>query len=216
MGDEDRVAGVDGCRGGWIIATTSGVRVSAQLEVAGVTHMGVDMPIGLSDSKPRVCDIEARKFLGRGGGSSVFPAPPRAILGRVDYRTALDIARSTTGRGISKQTFNITAKVAELDCLIRSGTDCEIVEVHPECSFRMLNSGEPLPSKKTAAGQEVRRHLLGAHFDVPSSAPRGAASDDVLDAFAVLWSTIRFRSGVHREFGDGQLDDCGIPMRIVC
>jgi hypothetical protein len=38
----------------------------------------------------------------------------------------------------------------------------------------------------------------------------------VLDAFAVLWSTMRFRSGVHREFGDGQLDDCGIPMRIVC
>jgi predicted RNase H-like nuclease len=147
--------------------------------------MGVDMPIGLGDAAPRVCDIEARKFLGR-SRSSVFPAPPRAILGCEDYRTALDIARSTTGRGISKQSFNITAKVAELDRLVQSRTACEIVEVHPECSFLTLNS------------------------------PRGAASDDVLDAYAVLWSTMRFRSGEHREFGDGRLDNCGIPMRIVC
>jgi len=176
--------------------------------------MGVDMPIGLSDAGPRVCDIEARKFLGR-DGSSVFPAPPRAILGCVDYRTALDVARSTTGRGISKQTFNITAKVAELDWLIQSGTDCEIVEAHPECSFRTLNAGEPLPSKKTALGQELRRQLLAAHFDLPPP-PRGAAPDDVLDAYAVLWSTMRFRSDVHRQFGDGQLDDRGIPMRIIC
>ena len=214
MSDADRVAGVDGCRGGWIIATTAGVRVSARLDADDVTHMGVDMPIGLSNAGPRVCDIEARKFLGR-GGSSVFPAPPRSILGCVDYRTALDIARSTTGRGISKQTFNITAKVAELDWLIQSGTNCEIVEVHPECSFRTLNSGEPLPPKKTGSGQELRRGLLAAHFDLPPT-PRGAASDDLLDAYAVLWSTMRFRSDVHRQFGDGQLDERGIPMRIIC
>jgi predicted RNase H-like nuclease len=177
--------------------------------------MGVDMPIGLSDAAPRVCDIEARKFLGR-SRSSVFPAPPRAILGCEDYRTALDIARSTTGRGISKQTFNITAKVAELDRLVQSRTACEIVEVHPECSFLTLNSGDPLPTKKTARGQQLRRQLLAAHFDLPAAAPGGAASDDVLDAYAVLWSTMRFRSGEHREFGDGRLDNCGIPMRIVC
>jgi len=177
--------------------------------------MGVDMPIGLSDAARRACDIAARKFLGR-GGSSVFPAPPRAILECDDYQTALAIARSTTGRGISKQTFNITAKVAELDRLVRSAVGCEIVEVHPECSFRTLNAGEPLPSKKTAAGQGLRRELLGEHFDLPTAAPPGAAMDDVLDAYAVLWSTMRFRSGVHRQFGDGQLDERGIPMRIVC
>jgi len=215
MVDADLVAGIDGCRGGWVIATPAGVRVSAHLDLDHVTHVGVDMPIGLSDASPRACDIEARKFLGR-GGSSVFAAPPLAILDCLDYRTALAVARSTTGRGISKQTFNLTAKVAELDRLIRSGGHCEIVEVHPECSFRVLNSGEPLPPKKTAAGQGLRRQLLSAHFDLPSVTPRGAAWDDVLDAYAVLWSTIRFRAGEHRQFGDGQLDDCGIEMRIIC
>src|SRR5262249_41891331 len=121
MTDEDRVVGVDGCRAGWVIATTAGVDARARLDVDDVTLMGVDMPIGLSDAAPRACDIAARKFLGK-GGSSVFPAPPRAILDCVDYGTALAIARSSTGRGISKQTFNITTKVAELDRLIRSGT----------------------------------------------------------------------------------------------
>jgi len=215
MVDEDRVVGIDGCRGGWLIATAKAVRVSARLELEDVTHVGVDMPIGLSDAAPRACDMAARKFLGR-AGSSVFPAPPRAILDCVEYATALDIARTMTGRGISRQTFNITAKVAELDRLIRSGTAWEFVEVHPECSFLTLNAGHPLPTKKTAAGQELRRRLLGEHFDLPATAPRGAAMDDVLDAYAVLWSTMRFRSGVHREFGDGQMDERGIAMRIVC
>jgi predicted RNase H-like nuclease len=91
--------------------------VSAQLDLSDFTLAGVDMPIGLSDAAPRACDVAARKFLGR-GASSVFSAPPRAILQCADYRAALALARSTTGRGITKQTFNITPKVAELDRLI--------------------------------------------------------------------------------------------------
>jgi len=189
--------------------------VSAQLDLDDLALAGIDMPIGLSDTAPRACDIAARKFLGR-GASSVFPAPPRAILQCTDYRTALALARSTTGRGITMQTFNITPKVAELDRLITSGSACRVVEVHPECSFRILNAERPLPPKKTAAGQGIRRQLLAAHFDLPTSSPRGAALHDVLDAYAVLWSTLRFSSNEHRLFGNGQPDDLGIPMRIVC
>jgi len=215
MLDEDRVAGIDGCSSGWLIATTTGVCVSAALDLTDLALAGIDMPIGLSDGAPRACDIAARKFLGR-GGSSVFPAPPRAILHCADYRTALDLARTTTGRGISKQTFNITAKVAEVDCLVGAGGGCRIVEVHPECSFRALNSGEVLPSKKTAAGQDIRRRLLAQHFDLPTKAPRGAALHDMLDAYAVLWSTMRLERNEHQLFGDGHLDERGISMFIVC
>jgi predicted RNase H-like nuclease len=215
MSDEDGLAGIDGCRAGWLVATTAGVRVSARLDLDDVTLAGVDMPIGLSDGSPRVCDIAARKFLGR-GGSSVFPAPPRAILNCADYAAALDVARSATGRGISRQTFHISAKVAEVDRLIQSGVNCCLVEVHPECSFRVLNSGEVLPPKKTVAGLDKRRQLLRHHFDVPTTAPRGAALHDMLDAYAVLWSTMRFVSNEHQVFGDGQVDERGIVMCIVC
>ena len=215
MGDTKRTVGIDGCAAGWIVASIDRVIVVPKLRVDEFELIGIDMPIGLVDGPPRACDIAARKFLGR-AGSSVFPAPPRAALSHTDYRAALAAARSATGRGISKQTFNIMPKIAELDSLIDLTNQHTIVEVHPECAFKTLNEGRALPSKKTAAGQDLRRRLLVQHFDVPATAPRGAATDDLLDAYAVLWSAQRFRSGVHRQFGDGQHDERGIEMRIVC
>ncbi|MEY2582990.1 MAG: hypothetical protein QOE09_2839 [Ilumatobacteraceae bacterium] len=215
MGDTTNIAGIDGCRGGWIIASTEGVRVVAELTLVGLDLAGIDMPIGLIDGPPRTCDVEARRYLGP-RGSSVFPAPPRAALGCGDYKAALAIARVATARGISKQTFNIMRKIAELDRLIGESDESRVIEVHPECAFLALNSGEHLPSKKTAAGQAVRRHLLADHFDLPASVPPGAAPDDMLDAYAVLWSTLRFSRGDHVVFGDGQRDERGIEMRIIC
>jgi predicted RNase H-like nuclease len=215
MGDMKHTAGVDGCAAGWIIATVDRVVVIPELRLDEFELIGVDMPIGLVDGPPRACDIAARKFLGR-AGSSVFPAPPRAALAHTDYRAALAAARSATGRGISKQTFNLMPKIAQLDRLIDPTNHHMVVEVHPECSFKILNEGEGLPSKKTAAGQDLRRRLLADQFHVPAKPPRGAAVDDLLDAYAVLWSVQRYRRGVHRAFGDGQRDERGIEMRIVC
>ena len=215
MGDTDEIAGIDGCRAGWIVATLGGVAVVPTLHLERFTLVGIDMPIGLIDGPPRACDLEARKFLGR-AGSSVFPAPPRAALQHSDYRAALAAARAATGRGISKQTFNIMAKVTELDALIQRSDQHRIIEVHPECAFTTLNDGTPLPSKKTAEGRRLRRQLLARHFHVPPRAPAGAAPDDLLDAYAVLWSAQRYRRGEHRVFGDGQCDARGIEMRIVC
>ncbi len=215
MGDMQTTVGIDGCAAGWIIATVDRVVVIPELRLDEFELIGVDMPIGLVDGPPRACDIAARKFLGR-AGSSVFPAPPRAALAYSEYRAALAVARAATGRGISKQTFNLMPKIAELDRLINPTNQHMVVEVHPECAFKMLNEGEGLPSKKTAAGQELRRSLLADQFDVPAKPPRGAAVDDLLDAYAVLWSAQRYRRGVHQQFGDGQCDERGIEMRIVC
>lgn len=215
MGDIDNTVGIDGCAAGWIIAGNDRVVVVSKLHLDEFEFTGIDMPIGLVDGPPRACDLAARKFLGR-AGSSVFPAPPRAALMHREYRAALAAARSATGRGISMQTFNIMAKVAEVDALIDASTQHLIVEIHPECSFRLMNQQEALPSKKTAAGQDLRRRLLADHFDVPANAPRGARADDLLDAYAVLWSALRYRRGVHRQFGDDQFDVRGIEMRIVC
>src|SRR4249919_1834882 len=135
MSEREQVAGVDGCRGGWIIATPTTVRVTRELDVEQFDLVGIDMPIGLIDGPPRACDIAARKYLER-AGSSVFPAPPRAALGHSDSRDALAASRAATGRGISKQTFNIMPKVAELDRLINESNQHSIIEVHPECAFK--------------------------------------------------------------------------------
>jgi predicted RNase H-like nuclease len=215
MNDADDIAGIDGCKAGWIVATARAVVVVEQLRLEAFALVGIDMPIGLVDGPPRSCDLAARKYLER-AGSSVFPAPPRAALAHTDYRSALAAARDATGRGISKQTFNIMPKVAELDRLIDSENQQRIIEVHPECSFKSLNGDESLPSKKSDEGQKIRRQLLVDHFAIPSTPPKGAALDDMLDAYAVLWSVMRFQRGDHRVFGDGERDARGIEMRIVC
>jgi predicted RNase H-like nuclease len=214
MDDTDNIAGIDGCKAGWIVATLRDVAVVQELRLGLFSLVGIDMPIGLIDGPPRACDIAARKFLER-AGSSVFPAPCRAVLQHTEYRAALEASRATTGRGISKQTFNIVPKVAELDRSIDESNRHRIIEVHPECSFKTLNSNEGLPSKKSNDGRLIRRRLLTDHFDVPST-PRGATIDDMLDAYAVLWSVRRFQRGEHTVFGDGQRDARGIEMRIVC
>jgi len=215
VGDMDDIAGIDGCKAGWIVATARAVVVVPTLPLDRFALVGVDMPMGLLDGPPRACDIAARKYLER-AGSSVFPAPARVVLGYGDYREALAASRAATGRGISKQTFNIIPKVAELDRAINDSNRDSIIEVHPECAFRTMNCDKKLLSKKTSEGQIARRRLLRDHFDVPSTAPSGASIDDMLDAFAVLWSVRRFQRGEHRTFGDGQRDARGIEMRIVC
>jgi predicted RNase H-like nuclease len=215
VGDTDDIAGIDGCKAGWIVATARAVVVVPKLHLDRFTIAGIDMPIGLLDGPPRVCDIAARKYLER-AGSSVFPAPPRIALDCINYHEALAVSRAATGRGISKQTFNIMAKVAELDHLIDESNRQSVIEVHPECSFKTMNCDKKLLSKKSLEGQIARHRLLSAHFDMPTSPPRGAAIDDMLDAYAVLWSVGRFQRGEHRTFGDGQRDVRGIEMRIIC
>jgi predicted RNase H-like nuclease len=215
VGDIGEIVGIDGCKAGWIVATTRAVVVVPTLHLDRFTTVGIDMPIGLLDGPPRACDLAARKYL-ESAGSSVFPAPPRAALGCTDYREALAVSRATTGRGMSKQTFNIMPKVAELDRLINDSNRDSVIEVHPECAFKTMNCDKKLLSKKTSEGRIARRRLLDEHFDIPPSAPAGASIDDMLDAYAVLWSTMRFRRGEHRTFGDGRRDARGIEMRIIC
>jgi predicted RNase H-like nuclease len=214
MNRSDNVAGIDGCKAGWIIATVDDVFVMPRLNLDQFDCVGIDIPIGLTDLSPRACDREARRYLAS-ARSSVFPAPPRAALTCADYRSALEAARVATGRGISKQTFNIMTKVAEVDRLIDPEKPDRVVEVHPECTFKLLNDDRYLPSKRTAEGQLLRRRLLADHFDLPAIAPPGAALDDLFDAYAVLWSVNRFARGEHRTFGNGERDSRGIEMRIV-
>ena len=88
------VAGIDGCRGGWVSFRVDLASLNTSVELIDLPHilrnkpddiaiLAIDIPIGLLES-PRACDKAARKLLGQPRGSSVFPAalPPR--LGSAD------------------------------------------------------------------------------------------------------------------------------------
>src|SRR3989449_9942954 len=73
-------------------------------------------------------------------------------------------------------------------------------EAHPEVSFALLNGAPLLFAKKSADGEAERRGLLNPIFGEIRGVP-GAARDDVLDAYALLWSARRARRGKARVLG---------------
>src|SRR5262249_5001581 len=107
-------------------------------------------------------------------------------------------------------------KIRELDALISREDNERVIEAHPECSFALLNGGTPLASKHTRVGVAERVALIEREFGViPARLPR-TDIDDVLDAYAVLWTAERFARGVHQEFpAHREVDADGRAMRIV-
>lgn len=218
------VAGVDGVPGGWVVARVGagGVDWSVCADAAavladtvGCAAVGVDIPLGLSAGPaPRACDVETARALGR-ARSSVFPAPPRAVLQAPDHAEACVVARELTGRGISLQSFHIGPKILDWDAL--PTRPAHVVEVHPELALRRLAPDLVFASKKTARGSGQRIAALNRWLDVPAALadlPAGARLDDVLDALAAAWSARRFADGVHEVLGP-EVDDRGRPMGVV-
>jgi predicted RNase H-like nuclease len=196
----------------WTVAPDAAAVLAA---TRGCAAVGVDIPLGLPTGRARrACDTLAADRLGR-ARSSVFPAPPREVLGAPDFAQACAVARTLTGRAISLQTFHIAPKIAEWDALVV--TD-RVVEVHPELALRAMAPDVDFAPKKSARGAGQRIAALARWVD-PAAAlgdlPAGARLDDVLDALAVVWSAARWAHGTAEVLGD-ERDARGRPMRIVC
>jgi predicted RNase H-like nuclease len=204
------LAGVDGCRGGWIVVHTTRDIAHAQIEF--VTHwkeiqqrfdvIAVDMPIGLSESGYRECEVRARKIL-RPYGSRVFRVPARGALAfaQTDWAGANAWSKHQGYGGISKQAWNIRPKIAEIDGAIAASDQSRTHEAHPELAFCLLNGGRPLVSKHTSEGVRARRRLLRqagfARLDdwLADRREMHAKPDDILDACALLLTAERIRRG---------------------
>lgn len=231
--------GIDGCRAGWFcVILDEGDAWSCRLapdahavaELAvGADSVLIDIPIGLSDSGPdgRLCDREARQLLGRGRASSVFSAPARRTLAAASYRDALELNRQATGRGLSKQAWNIVPKIREIDTLLCGNRALRGVlrESHPELCFRALNGKQAMQyNKKKEEGQQQRLAVLEHYFpqcrtlfeQACGEFPRGrVARDDIIDAM-VCAVTAKYGYGSYRTApASPATDGQGLPMEIV-
>jgi predicted RNase H-like nuclease len=230
------VAGVDGCKGGWIAvfrhAKTgrSFPRFAANLaeivDAPEAPHwIAVDMPMGLSDVAERggrACERLARVILSPAGRAScVFSAPARAALAAETYPQALARNREGGGVGLSKQAFNLFPKLREVDALLRARPGIGVFESHPEIAFARLAGGALREPKKTKAGRRIRLALLErAGFREIRGwldlFPRNAvAPDDALDAAVVCLTALRRARGqAERLPADAPTDRFGIEMAI--
>ncbi len=238
------VAGVDGCRAGWIAAfmkvgDPASARIAVAPDLAAIADaperpaiVAVDIPIGLperTEGSGRMPEQLVRPLLGQ-RQSSVFAIPSRRAVYAADYGEACTLALATSDppRKVSRQGFGLFPKIREVDALLRAcpGLVERIVEVHPELAFWALNGGKALGEPKKVKGvsfepgMRLRRTLLRrsgllAEALVASSPPPGAAADDLLDALAGLTVALDLATGGGQSFPDPPGRDAyGLPVAI--
>lgn len=221
------LAGVDGCRAGWIAWIRIAGSPAPDLRIYGqfadlVDDLGpgaviaVDMPIGLPDrieGPGRGPEQAIRPFLGA-RQSSVFSIPARAAVEARSYGEACALALETSDppKKVSKQAFYLFPRILEIDSLLRAdkGLRSRLVECHPEFSFCRLNNGlamqtaKKIKGKVNPEGMAERIDVLTRHgFDreiLKNGAPRGAGMDDVLDAAVNLVMAGRSAAGLTTTF----------------
>jgi predicted RNase H-like nuclease len=225
--------GIDGCKSGWVVASSNADLTSLRFEIApqlagmfanadrGVVFIAIDIPIGLSTDGLRACDVAARQLLSKRHKSSVFPAPCRAALRAADdYQQACALSRAICGRSLSRQSHGILRKIREVDELMTPERQARIREAHPEVTFATLAGRGLRYSKKCADGWAERLRLLrrvGLRFDPARERFQHGCSrvapDDIIDAAACLVTAWRVYREMPRE--DVEIDQKGLRMEIV-
>ena len=220
-----RIAGVDGCKKGWVaVWEMDDGRVEVQQFGSVIDILQrkpdlvvIDIPIGLVETGFRLADKQARAFL-KSRGCCVFNAPLRGMLKCADYRAACNLGQQIHQKGISIQTWAITQKIKEVDEAISFMSQSVVREGHPEVSFAVMNGGSAVSFKKaSAAGREVRMELLSAHFSGVKSTiqKHSGLREDVIDAYAMLWTARRIRDRAALSFPEiSDSDSRGLSMQI--
>lgn len=223
------VAGVDGCRVGWVLFRIDVPTLSTAIEIVDLpglltnrperlASLGIDIPIGLLDC-PRQCDQTARRLLGRPRGSSMFPSPCRAAVQALTYQEACETNHARTGRKLSQQVWGIAAKIRQVDNVMTPDCQRWAFEVHPEVCFWALNGGVAVanstkdhggPKRKTEpAAQGIPR--IESHL---AKRPGGVGADDLLDAAAAAWTALRWSRGEARPVCTPAVDDRALLATI--
>jgi predicted RNase H-like nuclease len=233
------IAGVDGCKGGWLCVAIDATATMSAFVARDVQDLverlpsdcriGIDIPIGLPTTNSRQAELAARKVLGP-RASSVFPVPLRVALDGATREAASDLQAAVHARGcrLSVQTWAILPKIREMDDFLGTHRDLtnRIFEVHPEVSFCHWNGLQPLSeSKKRSAGKRQRSALIDSIW--PGERTRieaelraefcgSWAMDDLYDAFAALWSANRIVRGEAAAYPATETVDAeGLPLRIL-
>ena len=228
--------GVDACRKGWFavsIGTDKRFKIGIFETITDFWNslksnalILIDIPIGLPVGAKRQCDVEARRLLQK-RASSVFPVPCRQAIHASTYKKACQINQKRLGVKLSVQTWNLAAKIREVDDLLlkdKKARRC-VRESHPEICFWALAGGRPMAQyKKTERGFTERLNLLKkinpaikiiidtALEDFPR---KYLAKDDILDASALAVTASAGRDALASIPENPPRDSRGLPMEIV-
>lgn len=229
-------AGVDACKGGWMVAKSSSWPCSevpllavcpnfrTVLQLTGdCDRVAVDIPIGLPSGKNiRQCDREAKKLLSGHNPAALFYAPPRETIRAESPSEFQRLHRRARGAGAGIPVWGFLPKVIDANDAMTSAHQKRVIEFHPELTWMRLAGGN-LESKHSYEGIAERKKLL--HKLIPSLEGilrwkdllgRAATQDDILDALvgiAVAKASLR-RSPCLLPEGQVETDANGLRMEI--
>lgn len=229
-----KVVGVDGCKGGWVamvwdvnnrtmepgIFPTLAALIEAYADAGAI---GIDIPLGLSATGTRQCDIEARRNLRPYRSSSVFPPPIYEALDAPTFHEAQRRSVAAIGKGTSQQCFAIFDKIREANDTITPDLQDRVFEVHPEICFWALAGRPMIHPKRRLAGYDERRALLEAATGIPLRTrkdafgwARPAKPDDLLDATVAAWTARRVVDGTAGRLPEAvETGSLGLRMEMV-
>lgn len=196
--------GIDWAGGSWVVVTAGEeTTVTTEPSILNVWHehgeardaqaILIDVPIGLHESGPRACDVEAQEYLGN-RGNTVFTIPAREVVEADDYPTA----RSLNGGSLSSQSWWLFPRIREIDVFLRehdAATE-KLYESHPEICFQALH-GRPLERKTTESGLDERLEILH----------RYDSEGHLADRVEEVVSARRDGTAWHDRLSSGRIDD---------
>lgn len=137
------------------------------------------------------------------------------------------INKKMTGKGLSKQTWNICPKIREMDVFLQKNLKAReiFIESGPELCYGYLDDNKPMNHyKKTPEGIEERLSILENNNDncltpivIGSSKYKRTEMtlDDIMDAWIMAIRASKGRTNLQFIPENVQYDSTGLPMRIA-
>lgn len=230
---------MDGCKGGWISIALSHKHGEVHYfsDIASLWEhyrysasvILIDIPIGLPhQAMPvRECDLLARKDLGFPRSSSVFSPPCRKAVYATSYLEANKINKLTLGKGLSKQAWNITPKIQEVDRLLthEKPAKAKFLEAHPEVCLKAISRFAMVHNKKKNEGYLERMKVLTSVLPFAQEIMDHAlkkfnravvSRDDIVDALVLAVTGWLGKEGWGCFPAESiPMDEAGLEMKMV-
>jgi len=160
----------------------------------------------------------------KGRASTVFTTPCRKAVYSDSYAVAKSENIAVEGKSLSKQAFCISPKIREIDEFLLNNNSPILIEAHPEISFKYLNDGNVLLSKKSKPIGIAERLSILERYN--SKAPdlynrilentlrKHVKRDDIVDAICLSISMELGRSELNFLEDENTSDERGIEIKI--
>lgn len=232
--------GIDGCKGGWIVAVICGGElrlykfasfieiIEEQLAKLPLDACLVDMVIGLQGNDEQIRpDKMARKILSgrRGGPSTVFSAPCRKAVYGETKEERLQANVEVLHKKFSSQTDAIIPKIREVDEFLQAAPQYKnkIQESHPEVCFAKLNGQVLSSSKHDKKGIQERVAVIASylpevtdHWVAEMARQMRCNKDDITDSVCLAIVANMLAQGKTDTIpAKPMTDDTGLFMQMV-